>query len=133
MKTNEGADGGTGVLGQIDLHGRRVTADALHTVKATAEYICQGGGEFILPVKENRKTLFEAVEAQPWHQVPNAHTATDRWPRPGYDPHHPGVAGVGRPAVLARETGLPYWLVERLVRDLARQPGLTAVAALGRG
>jgi predicted transposase YbfD/YdcC len=41
------------VLGQIDLHGKLVTADALHTVKATAEFICEAGGEFVLPVKEN--------------------------------------------------------------------------------
>lgn len=27
--------------------------------KATAEFIRQGGGEFILPVKENRKILFK--------------------------------------------------------------------------
>lgn len=58
MKTNE-VPMATVVLGQIDLHGTLVTADALHTVKATAEFIRQGGGEFILPVKENRKTLFK--------------------------------------------------------------------------
>ena len=32
------------VLGQIDLHGTLVTADALHTVKATAEFIHQAAG-----------------------------------------------------------------------------------------
>jgi predicted transposase YbfD/YdcC len=68
----------TAVLGQIDLHGTLVTADALHMVKATAEFIHHGGGEFVLPVKENRKALFDALDAPPWHQVPIAHTATGR-------------------------------------------------------
>ncbi|HEY6309582.1 MAG TPA: ISAs1 family transposase [Streptosporangiaceae bacterium] len=77
VKTNE-VTMATVVLGQIDLHGTLVTADALHTVKATAEFIHQGGGEFVLPVKENRKALFDALDALPWHQVPIAHTATDR-------------------------------------------------------
>ena len=47
-------------------------------MKATAEFIRQGGGEFVLPVKENRKALFDALDALPCHQVPIAHSATDR-------------------------------------------------------
>lgn len=66
------------VLGQIDLNGKIVTADALHTVKAAAEFICDHGGEYVLPVKENRKALFDALDALPWHQVPVARSATDR-------------------------------------------------------
>ncbi|MGH3406376.1 MAG: transposase [Streptosporangiaceae bacterium] len=54
------------VLGQIDLNGKIVTADALHTVKATANHIREHGGEFVLPVKENRRTLFDALDALPW-------------------------------------------------------------------
>jgi hypothetical protein len=73
VKTNE-VPMATVVPGQIDLHAKLVTADALHTVKATAEFIHQGGGEFVLPVKENRKALFDALDALPWHQVPIAHT-----------------------------------------------------------
>jgi DDE_Tnp_1-associated len=42
-KTNE-VPMATQVLGQIDLHGKIVTADALHTVKATAGFICENGG-----------------------------------------------------------------------------------------
>jgi hypothetical protein len=37
------------VLDQIDLNGKVVTADALHTVKATANYIHNHGGEFVFP------------------------------------------------------------------------------------
>src|SRR6266550_2304127 len=59
VKTNE-VPMATAVLGQIDLKDKVVTADALHAVKATAEFICEGGGEFALPVKENRKALFDA-------------------------------------------------------------------------
>jgi hypothetical protein len=77
VKTNE-VPMATAVLGQIDLKDTVVTADALHTVKATAEFICEGGGEFALPVKENRKALFDALDALPRHQVAVAHPATGR-------------------------------------------------------
>jgi hypothetical protein len=39
------------ILAKIDLTGKVVTADALHTVKATAELICSRGGQFVLPVQ----------------------------------------------------------------------------------
>jgi predicted transposase YbfD/YdcC len=41
------------VLGQIDLTGKIVTADALHTVKATANHIHEHGGEFV-PARPSR-------------------------------------------------------------------------------
>ena len=115
------------VLGQIDLEDKVVTADALHTVKATAEFIHQAGGEFALPVKENRKALFDALDALPWHQVPIAHTATDR--------------GRGRITtrtiqVLPAPDDLPFphvsqaYLIERHVTGLDGKP-LSDVAALG--
>ena len=66
------------VLGQLDLHGKVVTADALHTVKATAKFIHDNGGEFVFPVKENRRALFDAIDALPWEQAPIAHSASDR-------------------------------------------------------
>jgi predicted transposase YbfD/YdcC len=43
----------TMVLGQVDLKNKVVIADALHTVKATANHIRKHGAEFVLPVKEN--------------------------------------------------------------------------------
>ena len=115
------------VLGQIDLHGALVTADALHTVKATAEFIHQAGGEFILPVKENRKALFDALDALPWHQAPIAHTATDR----GH-----GRITTRTIQVLPAPEDLPFphvsqvLLIERHVSDLDGNP-VSAVAALG--
>ena len=115
------------VLGQIDLRGTLVTADALHTVKATAEFIHQGGGEFVLPVKENRRALFDALDALPWHQVPIAHTATDR----GH-----GRITTRTIQVLPAPADLPFphvnqvMLIERHVSDLDGNP-VSAVAALG--
>ena len=115
------------VLGQIDLRGTLVTADALHTVKATAEFIHQGGGEFVLPVKENRRALFDALDALPWHQVPIAHTATDR----GH-----GRITTRTIQVLPAPEDLPFphvsqvMLIERHVSDLDGNP-VSAVAALG--
>jgi predicted transposase YbfD/YdcC len=115
------------VLGQVDLNGKVVTADALHTVKATAEFICEAGGEFVLPVKENRKALFDALDGLPWHQVPVAHSATDR----GH-----GRITTRTIQVLPAPEDLPFphvsqvLLIERYVSDLDGSP-VSAVAALG--
>jgi predicted transposase YbfD/YdcC len=117
----------TAVLGQIDLKGKLVTADALHTVKATAEFIHEAGGEFILPVKENRKALSDALGALPWHEVPVAHAATDR----GH-----GRITTRTIQVMPAPGDLPFphvsqvLLIERYVSDLAGNP-VSAVAALG--
>jgi predicted transposase YbfD/YdcC len=125
-KTNE-VPAAAEVLGQIDLNGTIVTADALHTVKATAEFICGNGGEFVLPVKENRQALFDALDALPWDQVPVVHQATDR----GH-----GRITTRTIQVMPAPEDLPFphvsqvLLIERYVSDLAGRP-LSAVAALG--
>jgi predicted transposase YbfD/YdcC len=126
VKTNE-VPMATEVLGHIDLNNKIVTADALHTVKATAEFICDHGGEFVLPVKENRKALFDALDALPWDQVPVAHSATDR----GH-----GRITTRTIQVLPAPENLPFphvnqvFLIERYVTGLDGQP-ISAVAALG--
>jgi predicted transposase YbfD/YdcC len=115
------------VLDQLDLHGKVVTADALHTVKATARLIHEGGGEFVFPVKENRRSLFDAIDALPWKDVPVAHTATDK----GH-----GRITTRTIQVLPAPDGLPFphvsqvFLIERHVTDLKGHP-VSAVAALG--
>jgi predicted transposase YbfD/YdcC len=115
------------VLGQIDLAGKVVTADALHTVKATADHIHEHGGEFVLPVKENRRALFDALDALPWGQVPVAHTATDK----GH-----GRITTRTIQVLPAPDDLPFphvsqvFLIERYVTGLRGEP-ISAVAALG--
>ena len=125
-KTNE-VPMATVVLGQIDLDNKIVTADALHTVKATARHIHEQGGEFVLPVKENRRALFDALDALPWGQVPIAHTATDK----GH-----GRITTRTIQVLPAPDDLPFphvsqvFLIERYVTGLHGQP-ISAVAALG--
>jgi predicted transposase YbfD/YdcC len=125
-KTNE-VPMATVVLDQIGLNGKIVTADALHTVKATADHIHKHGGEFVLPVKENRRALFDALDALPWGQVPIAHTATDK----GH-----GRITTRTIQVLPAPEDLPFphvsqvFLIERYVTDLHGQP-ISAVAALG--
>jgi predicted transposase YbfD/YdcC len=125
-KTNE-VPMATVVLDQIDLEGKVVTADALHTVKATANHIREHGGEFVLPVKENRRALFDALDALPWRDVPVAHTATDK----GH-----GRITTRTIQVLPAPEDLPFphvsqvFLIERYVTGLRGQP-ISAVAALG--
>jgi predicted transposase YbfD/YdcC len=125
-KTNE-VPMATVVLSQIDLTSKIVTADALHTVKATANHIHDHGGEFVLPVKENRRALFDALDTLPWGQVPIAHTATDK----GH-----GRITTRTIQVLPAPGDLPFphvnqvFLIERYVTGLHGQP-ISAVAALG--
>jgi predicted transposase YbfD/YdcC len=115
------------VLGQVDLAGKVVTADALHTVKATADHIHEHGGEFVLPVKENRRALSGALDALPWGQVPVAHTATGK----GH-----GRITTRTIQVLPAPDDLPFphvsqvFLIERYVTGLGGEP-VSAVAALG--
>jgi predicted transposase YbfD/YdcC len=118
----------TEVLDQIsDLCGAVVTADALHTVKATATHIHARGAFFVLPVKENRQALYDAVNALPWTRTPITHTRTDI-----------GHARITRRTirVLPAPADLPFphveqvYLVERYVTDLhGKHP--SAAAALG--
>ena len=117
----------TNVLAQIDLDGTVVTADALHTVKATATYIHEHGGHFVFPVKENRQALFDALDALPWAEAPIAHTSVDR----GH-----GRITTRTIQVLPAPDDLPFphvnqvFLVERYVTGMDGQP-VSAVAQLG--
>jgi predicted transposase YbfD/YdcC len=104
------------LLETLDLRGVTVTADALHTVKATAALIHDRGGQFVFPVKENRPALFDALNALPWADTPPAHQSID--------------TGHGRRTrrtirVLPAPPGLPFphvnqvWLIERYVTDVS--------------
>jgi len=85
------------------------------------------GGEFVLPVKENRQALFDALDALPWDQVPVAHTQTEK--------SH-GRVTTRTIQVMPAPENLPFphvsqvLLIERYVSDLAGNP-LSAAAALG--
>lgn len=115
------------LLTRLDLNGTVVTADALHTVTATADTIRARGGHFVLPVKENRKALFDALDTLPWREVPITHRSTD--------------IGHGRITtrtiqVLPAPDDLPFphvsqaWLIERYVTATDGTP-ISAVAQLG--
>ena len=45
------------LLGQIPLEGKIVVADALLTQREVCQQIVAGGGDYLLPVKENQSTL----------------------------------------------------------------------------
>jgi predicted transposase YbfD/YdcC len=111
----------------VDLTQAVITADALHTQRAHAEYLHERGAGFVFTVKQNQPTLFAALDALAWAEVPIAVRDID--------------TGHGRVTtrtiqVLPAPANLPFphvnqvWLVERYTADLAGTP-LSAVAALG--
>ena len=115
------------LLARLDLDGATVTADALHTVKATAELIHHRKGQFVFPVKENRRALFDALNILPWQDIPIAHRSVDK----GH-----GRVTTRTIQVMPAPEDLPFphvnqvWLVERYVTDTAGRP-ISAVAQLG--
>ena len=50
-------------LAQVDLRGRVVMGDALQTQREVCTQIVGGGGDYLLPVKENQPTLLADLEA----------------------------------------------------------------------
>jgi len=125
-KTNE-VPMAAAVLDQIDLNDTLVTADALHTVKATAQHIHERGGQFVLPVKENRRALFDALDVLAWKDIPISHRSIDK----GH-----GRVTTRTIQVLPAPPDLPFphvnqvFLIERYVSDLCGRP-ISAVATLG--
>ncbi len=110
-----------------DLSEMVITADALHTQRAHAEYLNSRGAEFVLTVKQNQPGLYAALDALPWAHTPIAHRKVD--------------TGHGRITTrtiqtLPAPTDLPFphvnqvWLIERYVTDRTGTPR-SAVAALG--
>lgn len=51
------------VLGAVPLAGRVVTADALLTQRAISQQVVDGGGAYLLPVKENQPALLADLQA----------------------------------------------------------------------
>jgi hypothetical protein len=93
------------VLGQIDLGGKIVTADALHTVKATTGFIHEASGEFVLPVKGEPPGPVHRARWVAMGSGPSRAHQDRPGPRPGHHPHHPGHSRSGGPAVPARQPG----------------------------
>lgn len=50
------------LLGELDLRGKIVTFDALHTQAKTARQVLGQGGDYFMVVKENRKGLFDEIK-----------------------------------------------------------------------
>ena len=111
----------------VNLRGLVITADALHSQRAHAEYLHSIGAEFVLTVKGNQPRLFAALDALPWAQTPIA--ARD------IDTSH-GRVTTRTIQVLPAPAELPFshvnqvWLIERYVTDPDGTPR-SAVAALG--
>jgi predicted transposase YbfD/YdcC len=67
------------LLDGLDLTNAVVTADALHTQKAHADYlVLQRGAHYLLTVKGNQPGLSAQLKKLPWKQIPIAHNSTDR-------------------------------------------------------
>jgi predicted transposase YbfD/YdcC len=115
------------LLDDLDLAGAVITADALHTQRATASYVHGRGADFAFPVKDNQPGLLDAPGALPWRDVPVTHAATDR----GH-----GRITTRTIQVLPAPDDLPFphvsqaYLIERHVTALDGTP-LSEVAALG--
>jgi predicted transposase YbfD/YdcC len=65
------------LLTSLDLDGVVITMDAMHTQHDTATLVTEGGGDYVLTVKANQKSLFAQLKSLPWTPVP-AVTRTDR-------------------------------------------------------
>lgn len=50
------------LLARRDLHNTVITLDALHTLKPTARLILDQGGDYLMVVKKNQRTLYEFLE-----------------------------------------------------------------------
>jgi predicted transposase YbfD/YdcC len=61
----------------LDLTGAVVTVDAMHCQDDTARTVLDGGGDYVVTVKNNRPTLRAALKALPWQDIP-AHSSAER-------------------------------------------------------
>jgi predicted transposase YbfD/YdcC len=111
----------------VDLAHTVITADALHTQRAHADYLHERGAGFVLTCKQNQPRLFAALDALPWTQTPVAARELDR----GH-----GRITTRTIQVLPAPADLPFphvqqvWLIERYVTAPDGTPR-SAVAALG--
>ena len=111
----------------VDLAHTVITADALHTQRAHADYLHERGAGFVFTCKHNQPRLFAALDALPWAQTPIAARQVDR----GH-----GRITTRTIQVMPAPEDLPFphvnqvWLIERYVTALDGTP-TSAVAALG--
>lgn len=61
-----------------DLHGRVITADALHTQHQHAENLHARGGHYVFTVKRNQPGLHDRIASQTWASLPVQHTVREK-------------------------------------------------------
>ena len=67
------------LMGRIgDLDGVVVTADALHTQRAHAEYLHSQAGHYVLTVKNNQRALRDRIASQTWAALPVQHLCREK-------------------------------------------------------
>ena len=66
------------LLDRLDLTDVLLTADALHTQRAHAEYLHDRGGHYLLIAKPNQPKLHAQLVGLPWPQIPVAAEDRDR-------------------------------------------------------
>jgi predicted transposase YbfD/YdcC len=77
-KTNE-ITGFQPLLDGLDLTGTVVTADAIHTQRAHADWlVSHKHAAYLLVVKPNQPTLHQQLKALPWREIPLADQTRDR-------------------------------------------------------
>jgi predicted transposase YbfD/YdcC len=77
VKTNEINVFGP-LLDRLDITDAIITADALHTQRAHADYLSGRGAHYIFIVKGNQPSLHRQLRSVPWKQVPAADTTSSR-------------------------------------------------------
>lgn len=61
-------EGARRLLERIDIEGRVVTLDALHTQLATARLVVEQGGDYLMTVKSNQQAMLDDLRAFDWDQ-----------------------------------------------------------------
>jgi hypothetical protein len=80
-------------LAQVDLAGHVVMGDALQTQREVCEQIVAGGGEYLLPVKENQPALLDDLVAAFSPSVPRSPADGQSSPAAGLAASRLGTAG----------------------------------------
>ena len=62
------------LIAELDVTGRTLTLDALHSCPKTARLIVGQGADYVMPVKANRKELLDDLKAFDWDAAPAFHT-----------------------------------------------------------
>lgn len=66
------------LLDRVEVTGAVITADALHTQRAHAEYLHERGAHYVLTVKRNQPGLHAQLATLPWAQVPEVDLTRDK-------------------------------------------------------